>query len=497
MTAFRQVRSALLPGLLVSAALAGPAQAETDLLAPTLRAQVALAPEATQLVWVFFRDKGPDPETRLRDAEASLWPRARSRRTRRSGREDLVEVADLPVYAPYVAAIGAHVSRVRHASRWENALSVEATGPQLRELELFDWVAGMSLVGRHRPVEIDTRSQQRAPETSAPAGAHLLDYGPSFDQLEQIGVPSVHDLGLHGQDVVIAVLDTGFDNLEHEAFSLLSIVAAYDFVNGDPDVSSGEDRGSGEHGTRVLSVIGGYKTGELIGPAFGASFILAKTEDTWSETPIEEDNWVAAAEWAEALGAEIITTSLGYTIFDSGDGYGPGDLDGATAVISRAAQRATELGVVVLSSAGNSGIVVDAPERNTLVAPADAAGVLAVGAVDAMGERADFSSIGPSADGRIKPDVMALGVGVRAASPFIVSGYGPGSGTSFACPLSAGVAALVLQAHPDYGVEQVGQALRLTGSQAAAPDNRMGFGILDAFAAVQIELPVGVPEQQE
>jgi subtilisin family serine protease len=392
------------------------------------------------------------------------------------------------------------VNRIRHTSRWLNAVSVEATAEQASALEALPFVTRLAPVERYarRPAPLRSATRHPPDPSDVPAGPRegppagqaesAIEYGPALDQLVQINVPAVHDMGLHGQDVVIAVFDTGFDNLVHEAFSAVHIVAAYDFVNGDPDVGSGLDRGDGSHGTQVLSVLGGYKTGELVGPAFAASFILAKTEDTGSETPVEEDNWAAAAEWAEALGAEIITTSLGYTVFDSGTGYGPEDLDGRTAVTTLAAQRAAELGVVVLASAGNGGEAPGDPGRNTLVAPADGASVLAVGGVDSSGERVAFSSVGPTADGRIKPDVMARGVGVRTAGTSSVDQYVYSAGTSFACPLAAGVAALVHQAHPDYAPAQVMLALRTTASRSDAPDNRYGWGILDALAAIRADL---------
>jgi len=470
-------------------------------VSPRLREAFEADPDGTRPVWVYLADKGPGASERLGEAEALLWPRARSRRALR-GAIPGATIADLPVFPDYLLAVAARVDRIRHTSRWLNAVSVEATAAQASSLVQLPFVTRLTPVERYarRPAADQPRSATRyppapsdppaVPRTDPPdaEAESSIDYGLSLDQVAQINVPAVHDLGLQGQDVVIAVFDTGFDNLVHEAFSAADIVAAYDFVNGDPDVASGPDRGDGDHGTRVLSVLGGYKTGELVGPAFAASFVLAKTEDTGSETPVEEDNWAAAAEWAEALGAEIITTSLGYTFFDSGAGYGPENLDGRTAVTTLAAQRATELGVVVLASAGNGGEDPADPGRNTLVAPADGASVLAVGGVDALGERVGFSSVGPTADGRIKPDVMARAVGVRTAGTAGVDAYTLSAGTSFSCPLAAGVAALVLQAHPDYSPAQVALALRSTASRSDAPDNRFGWGILDALAAIRADV---------
>jgi subtilisin family serine protease len=227
--------------------------------------------------------------------------------------------------------------------------------------------------------------------------------------------------------------------------------------------------------------------GQLIGPAFAASFLLAKTEDTESETPVEEDNWAAAAEWAEGQGVDVISSSLGYLTYDSPNmSYTPAEMNGEVAISTRAADIAAARGVVVVNSAGNSGFN---PEHNTLGAPADGKKVLSIGAVNSLGTRVDFSSVGPTADGRIKPDVAAQGSGVRVASPLFTKGYVLASGTSFSCPLTAGVVALVLQAHPTYTVDQVLAVVRSTASQSATPDNLLGYGIVNALAALTAPAP--------
>lgn len=443
----------------------------------TLRLSAALeAARAgeTQPVWVFFRDKGDAP------AAAPLTPRAVARRQAR-GTLPVVSAADAPVAAAYAAEV-ARVAHVRHASRWFNAVSVDATPAQVEALAALPFVERLDLVARLRrqpepadaPVDGTVRSaRRRAPEA--------IDYGPSLGQLEQIGVPTLHRAGYDGTGVVVAVFDAGFDNLGHEALAATKILAQYDFVNGDLDVANGTDRGEGSHGTNTLSVIGGYREGMLVGPAYGATFLLAKTEDTTRETPVEEDHWAAAAEWAEAAGADVISSSLGYLEYDAGfRSLTARELDGDTAVSTRAADLAAERGVVVVNSAGNSGF--DAT-RNTLGAPADGHGVVAVGAVDASGARASFSSVGPSADGRIKPDVAAQGVAVVAAASTSRTGYRLVNGTSFSCPLTAGVAALLLQIHPTRTAAEIRDAMRASASQAGAPDNLLGYGIVDATRA--------------
>jgi serine protease AprX len=251
---------------------------------------------------------------------------------------------------------------------------------------------------------------------------------------------------------------------------------------GDDDVADG-GRGDGSHGTATLSTIGGFASGRLIGPAFQSTFLLAKTEDTVSETPVEEDNWAAAVVWAEARGADVISSSLGYLTYDPGfPSYTFADMNGTTAISTRAADVAASLGVVVVNSAGNSGLDL---QHNTLGAPADGRLVLTVGAVTSTGLRASFSSVGPTVDGRIKPDVAAQGVLVTVAAPNTPSSYTNVNGTSFSCPLTAGVVALVLQARPSATVAEVEDAIRSTASQAAQPDNLLGWGIVNAAAAVQ------------
>jgi subtilisin family serine protease len=441
------------------------------------------------LVWIYFTDKGRHLSAKLVRTRQSLTAKSRQRRLTVRTVDKLVDVADLPVESRYLAAVQPHVRQFRHVSKWLNAVSARATKRQIDLIRTFDFVKAIDLVARFRAPAPEPG--EPAPE-AGPTSAGLahgpttlpFNYGPSLAQLNQINVPAVHNLGNFGQGVVIGVFDSGFNNLRHEAFQQMNLIAAHDFVNGDEDVGDGEDMGIGSHGTWVLSVIGGFAEGNLIGPAFAASYILAKTEnDPGSETPREEDNWVAALEWAEGLGVDVISSSVGYLAFDPPfASYTWENMDGQTAVITRAAVMGVQRGVVIVNAAGNNGFN---PAHNTLMAPADGDGVVAVGAVDLDGTRASFSSVGPTVDGRIKPDVMALGVSNQVASARSRREYEMRSGTSFACPLVAGVVALVLSAHPDWSPAQVLDALRRTASHATDPNNWVGWGIVDALAAVQ------------
>ncbi|MBI4530464.1 MAG: S8 family serine peptidase, partial [Candidatus Latescibacteria bacterium] len=290
------------------------------------------------------------------------------------------------------------------------------------------------------------------------------------------------------------LLDTGYDYRRHQAFQKLDVIATRDFLHGDTEVADevGQDVGDTQgpqhaHGTQTLSVIGGYDPGRFVGIAYDAEFMLGKTENVASETPIEEDFWVAGVEWADSLGADIVSSSLGYNTWDPGTGsdYTLDDLNGETAKTTRAAAIAIRKGVVVVASAGNEGN--DAWQK--VLTPADGKDVVAVGAIDSQGFRAPFSSLGPTADGRMKPDVVALGVGVWAVDVVSPAGYVQRNGTSFSCPLVSGVCALLLQAHPEWTPVHVGRALRETARDLgpADPDTLYGWGVVDALAAANFE----------
>lgn len=434
--------------------------------------------------WIFFRDKGRDLNQLIETESFALNPRTLARRLRQGGSAPLVDAYDVPVKAEYVETVGKHVSRIRHRSRWLNAVSVQASGRSLQQISGLDFVSRIDKVASYRFCEPRVVSNLGAEDSITTQELYNFDYGPSERQVKQLNVPSLHDQGYSGKGVLICMLDSGFENLSHQALDHLQVIATWDFVNGDANVffESGQ-MGLGSHGTNTLGTIAGYHPGQVIGPAYGASFILGKTENTVWERHIEEDHWVAGAEWADDLGADIISSSLGYLDqFTHGEAdYSWQDMDGQTTVVTQGANIAAAKGILIVNSAGNEGTSI--PPANTLIGPADSPYVLAAGAVYPEGQRVGFSSTGPTADGRIKPDLMAQGIFVYTAGMNGTDEYIYTSGTSFSCPLLAGVAALVLEANPTWSNQDIIAALKATAGQADSPDSFRGWGIADAFAA--------------
>jgi len=381
---------------------------------------------------------------------------------------------DFPVSASYRRALADAGLEWRAESRWLNAVAGTVSETMLGAL------AGLDFVDSLRPVTVFRRSPAvEAPIAPLPRpgiapGSDSYDYGFSAGQISAIEADRLHEIGLDGDGILIGLLDTGFD-LDHPVFSSLNVIATRDFLSGIPgDTDVGDDNPiEMGHGTATLSVCGGYLPGELIGAAPGATYALGKTEYTNQEIEIEEEYWIAGLEWADSIGCDLLSSSLGYTNW-----YEYADLDGNTAPATIAADMAASRGLLVVTAAGNE---ADDPWYYIIV-PADGDSVLAVGASTIEGERAAFSSFGPSADGRIKPDVMAPGVQVWSANPG--GSFSFKSGSSFSTPLVAGVCALLLEDDPSLTPYDLILRLRSTATQANDPDNAMGYGIVRAGEAV-------------
>jgi len=429
-------------------------------------------------IWVFFTDKQVFTQADFdrRAAEVTIDKKTLARRAK-VGRAEVV-FADLPVTEKYIEEITALGAELRRRSRWLNAASFNVPYDRLNRIAALPFVAAIKPVaGFKKDYELSVKSDP--PETQGTLSTAALNYGNSFGQLDQINVPEAHDRGYTGKGVTLAVFDTGFRK-SHEAFAAHyaqgRVLAEWDFIFNDNNTANEAADWSSqwEHGTGTWAVAGGYKDGQLYGPAYEANFLIAKTEDVRSETPVEEDNWIAALEWADSLGADVVTSSLGYT-----DWYSYADMDGQTAPITLAANLADGMGIVVCNSMGNEG-----PGTGTLITPADAFNILSVGAVYNSGGIASFSSRGPTYDGRTKPEVCAQGVSTYWAGSSSDAGYGYANGTSLSCPLVAGAACVLIQAHPEYTPEMIRNALMETASQADSPDNDYGWGIIDVEAAI-------------
>ncbi len=478
--------------VLISNILINP-QSVIQKISPALGTKLVSSNSAEKiLVWIYFSDKGNSLENYFANPELVVSEKSLQRRAKLNS-ENLIDYTDLPVNQQYIQTLIDNGFQIKQKSKWLNAVSGYADKNTIENILAYNFIKSIDVVKNFKKSEdelefneIETEKFLNSPQ---PEGVHSLNYGQSFTQLNLIQVPAVHDLGYDGSGITICVMDAGFNNLAHVAFDSMNIIAMWDFVNGDPNVGDEGDMGTGSHGTNTLSVIGGYAPGNLIGPAYRSNYILAKTENTDSETPVEEDNWVAALEWADSIGVDVTSTSLGYLEYDPPfTSYTWQDMNGNTAIITIAADLAVKKGIVVVNSAGNEGWRTT---PNSLVAPADGDSVFAIGATDGSGVRVSFSSFGPTFDGRIKPDFMAMGSNVYAARSSSTTQYTYVSGTSFSCPLSAGVVALLLQANPNLTPIQLRTILRQTSSRSNNPDNFYGWGVLRALDALnQVVVPV-------
>jgi len=420
--------------------------------------------------WVFFSDRGPDLERRLEIRSSELLYAPSYERRISVGLLGADEL-DLEPWTGYVVQVAdATVCRtVRTRSRFLNAVSISTADGNLEEILALPFVDHVQPVSSStfRMPEFHTYTGNSAEVTTA--------------QLAQIGLDELHSRGWTGEGIIIGVLDSGF-NLTHDVFRDITVLLMYDFVDddGDPSQQPWDPPGQSDHGTAVLSILGGYVDNNFCGGVPDASFILAKTEDISDEYPAEEDYWVQGLEWIELNGGDIVSSSLAYI-----DWYTYEDLDGNTAVTTIAADAAASRGMVVYNSIGNSG-----PDPGSLLAPSDGDSVFAVGAVDADADVTGFSSRGPTYDGRIKPDACALGENVSLAFQG-TSEYSQGSGTSFAAPLVSSAAGALYGAHPEWSMIEIMEILRSTSSQSSCPDNNAGYGLIDAYAALKFHSVTG------
>lgn len=400
---------------------------------------------------------------------------------RRQRQKIAIDSLDFPVSQKYLEAIKPSIDIILYNSNWLNASIVTANPESIPDLESLPFVDKVVLVAP------GNFSQARLSSYSKGKGGLNVNFNiksrknsaPYDFQNQVLGIPQMHEAGLKGNGITIAVFDAGFPGVNViPAFSHLfennQIIATKDFVHvGNDDVYS-----KNQHGTNVLSLIAANDEEFLVSGAPESNYILCITEDVPTEYRIEEYNWVKAAEYADSLGVDIINSSLGYWDFDDpAMDYTIEDLDGETAVITKGAAIAANKGILVVTSAGNYGT----RGASSLTAPADAKGILAIGAVKSDLTRAVFSSMGPTADGRIKPDVSAFGEQVWVVrSNGVVS---RGNGTSFSGPQVAALAAGLWQGRPEWTKDELLENLIRSSHQSEEPDNLLGFGIPDFYKA--------------
>jgi len=472
----------LLSAIVISMLIAS--KSNSDKFGPRLKWSVENNPKSIYTVYVYLKDKGPEADKMLLNPLSLVTQRSLDRRMKVMPSGQLVEMSDVPVYANYLNEVATKVIKVRNALKWFNAVSVEATREQLYKLDDMDCVNSIELVETYIKHANDVESKLQL-KNNIPNHSPLtdsLDYGNGITQISQIHVNDVHNAGVFGQGVMVASFDDGFIGQNHEVFTTLplNLLRQYDFQLHIPNAYST----TASHGTETMSLVSGYKPGQMIGPAFKSMFIVARTEVDSFERPIEMDNWSAASQWADSLGADVITCSLGYLVFDSPyPGYTYLDMNGHTMPVTLSAVLAAHHGIIVCNSAGNNG---NGGTINTLNGPADADSINTIGAVDATGTITYFSSQGPTTDvpARIKPDVCAMGENNYVAVPGATNSYSNGSGTSFSCPLTAGVCALILSANKNLTPLQVRGILRKFANNSNSPNNTYGWGIINAQLSV-------------
>lgn len=444
--------------------------------------------------WVEFSDKNNSPFCTCRPAEF-LSARALERRAKAG---IAVVENDLPVNNTYVNALKINEIKIHSTSRWLNAATIISDSAAAESVKNLPFVKNVVYIGRHIPAKNppNRKPKKRTPVDTYPKPEGGGELGYTGLQNSLLNLSPLNLAGYRGAGIWVAVMDGGFTNTDtlpfFDSIALQGrLFPGWDFVEHDGAVYEGA-----QHGTSVLSVMAGNLPGYFVGGAPDATYFLLKTEDTAGEYPVEESNWIAGAEWADSTGIDVINASLGYTVFnDTTLNHRYRELNGRTAIGSRGAIIAASKGMIICNSAGNEGDGV----WHYIGVPADAPGLIAVGAVDYEGQRASFSSFGPTPDGRIKPDLVAPGDQVVTAGGLGVQ-LGLSSGTSLASPMLAGAITSLWSAFPEKTGAEIMNAVYKSADQSEKPDNMRGYGLPDITGAwldlggYQAYAPNGRPE---
>ncbi len=392
---------------------------------------------------------------------------------RRSKQGIQITENDLPPNPSYISAIQNAGALLIYKTRWMNGALIQCNETTKNNILNLSFVAGIEFNAPLKQVRLSKHQDKFGIENS-----NGLNYGDATAQIQLLGVDSMHNGGFHGENMLIGILDNGFLNAStitclQTSFSQNHVKEIYDFVSKDSSVFT-----DGGHGTNVMSCISGYVSNSLIAPAFNADFVLYRTEDNNSESRVEEAYWLFGAERADSIGVDIINSSLGYSEFDNpADNYLSSQMDGNTALSTRAADLAASKGIVLVNSAGNSGN----DPWHIITAPADGDSVLAIGATNRSGIVISFSSRGSILDSRTKPDVMAVGYQTALCD----TGGNPttSDGTSFSSPLTAGMIAGLWQANPHLTAFEISDCVRKSGSIYQNPNVNYGYGLANFVRA--------------
>lgn len=440
------------------------------LLAGTLQ----VTAQKTYKYRVNFRDKAETTFSKDKPQEF-LSVRAVERRAKQGLS---VDETDLPVCNVYMDALVDIGASIVTKSKWNNTVVVE-----ISDTALIDRIVNLPFVTKAKkvwtaPDSIPPRNPDRKKEVTNKVTKTENYYGDAYRQIAVHHGDSLHAAGYRGEGMQIAVIDAGFYNADAiKLFKNMHLLGTRDFVNPHSDIYA-----ENYHGMKVLSCLAANQPNVLVGTAPEASYWLLRSEDDDTEQPVEEDYWAAALEFADSVGVDVVNTSLGYYEFDDkGSNYRYRDLDGHCSLMSNSASLAAGKGMVVVCSAGNSGR--DAWKKIT--PPGDAKDVLTVGAMNRDLVNANFSSVGNTTDGRIKPDVMA--VGVRSAVAGNDGTVSHANGTSFASPTFCGLVACFWQACPWLTAKQVIEAIRQSADRVTYPDNIFGYGVSDVWKAYKME----------
>lgn len=436
---------------------------------------------ATDIYWVQFTDKNDSPYS-IDVPEAYLSQRALDRRARLGIG---IDEYDLPVNPQYLEAVAGCGAELLNPSKWLNGVTVYTEDPAVIEaINALAFVEAVRNCPNDPEAQLLKESWMEKEMMPVDEGGVVRGfYGGGYTQITQLNAQVLHDHGYQGEGMIIAILDGGFNGADlHSCFDNMReegrLLGTRDYVYGSTTVYS-----QSTHGTSCLSCMAAYVPNTFVGTAPKASYYLFHTEDSRSENIVEEYNWVSAAEYADSLGVDVCSTSLGYIDFDMEEWNHPFEhYDGHTAPMSIGAEIAASRGMICLNSAGNEGDSWNG--ECTLGIPGDAEHILTIGAVDDSGQRTWFSSVGPTYDGRIKPDIMSMGQGTYVASGD--GSYYNGNGTSFSCPVMAGAVTCLRQAFPNLTVQEFCDALRQVGNRANNPDVYYGYGIPDFSAALEM-----------